>query len=577
MAVPSAASITYVDFERHIVEVGGSRNINEFLPYTVISVFKKLLEIVLVLGYQSYLRHHELTAQNGVNFSLEAVNVVNAVSIAGASLALIVLVALSIANLLALKRCYQRAVAYPHGHHPHQHYEGERVAAATRPTTLPQSSTTPTTAAIKGDCAAPLMGSPAAVAIERFLPFPDESRPCDDPPKATMDEVAAARAAIQRLLMRDWRFRLLVALHTLAVAVAGLINGTTVAWVALSPSGTAAAMTDLAKASAVATVALAFSKNAVDGFFSALRCVRTLRAHGRLTTTPISPSAADMPSSAAARHLNVGEPSLPPFLSQVPVDEDGERGGAHTVVAIAARLEKEVDKNRGGGADARQNASMIRVAFVIRLRRVLVIERLRCLSLALVATAFGVLLLGLLGQCPLPLMLAMYLSCSVVGQGIGIALATPCVKRYLSIAAFVRRHWVSAERGCCDDPSVVQQAKGDDARVPRCCDLDLASDGDVYASVQRALTTAAADGGNGAAVASIVASLPRGDVIGPVLSQLCCGCDDSWSRPSESRGGVTGLFDGPTASCRRGVTWMQQDPEEVRRTGCYDLGRNVLS
>lgn len=90
--------LTFIDFASHVNVTTGSRNINEFVPYTIVSWSKKGLELALIATFHGSLREKGINSQNGANFTGIA-NLINGCSIAVASLALMVLVTRSLLNV----------------------------------------------------------------------------------------------------------------------------------------------------------------------------------------------------------------------------------------------------------------------------------------------------------------------------------------------------------------------------------------------------------------------------------------------------------------------------------------------
>lgn len=107
MAHDAPATLTYNDFAKVVTAATGSANINEFVPYTVISVGKKLAEAALVLSFSRTLMHNAITSQNGANFTGIA-NPINGATIAAASLALLLLSLRVAVNLLAIRAAAAR-------------------------------------------------------------------------------------------------------------------------------------------------------------------------------------------------------------------------------------------------------------------------------------------------------------------------------------------------------------------------------------------------------------------------------------------------------------------------------------
>ncbi|NGX38056.1 MAG: hypothetical protein K1000chlam2_01225 [Chlamydiae bacterium] len=89
-------------------KVAGEENINEFLPYTLLSVANKIFYSVLFIIYFSSVQNHGGDSANGVTYKSNEINIINSFSIIVTGLALMILSGLSGRNTWNFRRIVQK-------------------------------------------------------------------------------------------------------------------------------------------------------------------------------------------------------------------------------------------------------------------------------------------------------------------------------------------------------------------------------------------------------------------------------------------------------------------------------------
>ncbi len=100
--------ILFYDVLKDCNKIAGEGNINEFMPYTILSLTNKIFYFVLFVINFSNVQNHGGDSANGVTYRSKVVDTVNAFSVMVTGLALMGLVGLSAKNTFGFKRVVKK-------------------------------------------------------------------------------------------------------------------------------------------------------------------------------------------------------------------------------------------------------------------------------------------------------------------------------------------------------------------------------------------------------------------------------------------------------------------------------------